>query len=148
MAVMSTSLRWLVALGPRLVALLVLVAALVLAPAPLPAEPEPCCCPRPAECTCLDRDPSAPASLRRCSQPVDAAAPVTAAPAALLPEALPYYASQTAMLTTAAAVLTVVQHRLSAVALARAVLVVGAIVVVVAAWLTGGPVSPSYCSGR
>ena len=85
MAVMSTSLRWLVALGPRLVALLVLVAALVLAPAPLPAEPEPCCCPRPAECTCLDRDPSAPASLRRCSQPVDAAAPVTAAPAALPP---------------------------------------------------------------
>ncbi|MBL8136820.1 MAG: response regulator [Acidobacteria bacterium] len=71
---------------------------------------------------------------------------VAATPAALLPEALPYYASQTAMLTTAAAVLTVVQSRLSAVALARAVLLVGAVVIIVAAWFTGGPLSPSYNS--
>ena len=82
---MSQRVRRLLALGPRVAALVVLMAALLAAPLPLTAEPEACCCPRPAECVCHEHGGSPPgsSSLRRCAQPVDHAAPIAAAPVEL-----------------------------------------------------------------
>src|SRR5688500_6952458 len=85
---MWARLRQLLACGPRLAAMAVLIAAMIIAPARLPAEPEDCCCPSPAECKCPEHQPGEPgeASIRRCSTPElhAATAPV---PAAELPPA-------------------------------------------------------------
>ncbi len=73
------------ALGPRLAALLVLIAALLAAPVSLPAAPERCCCPSPATCKCPEhqRGYHGQTSLRRCSSPTPRVASLPAPPAAL-----------------------------------------------------------------
>lgn len=86
---MSTSLRRLLAFGPRLAALLVLLAALVAAPLTLPAAPEPCCCPSVRTCKCPEhqRGYQGQTSLRRCSSPTSPVAPAPA-PVADLPSSV------------------------------------------------------------
>lgn len=82
---MSRRVHPLLALGPRVVALLVLIASLLAAPIRVVAETaEPCCCPRPEECPCHDHgSPAGSSSFRPCDRPTDHDAPVSAAPAAL-----------------------------------------------------------------
>lgn len=82
---MAWCARRLLAFGPRVVALLVLIAAMVVAPLALPAAPEPCCCPVRAKCTCAEhRDANREQpTVRRCGSPVAQSAPLPAPPAAL-----------------------------------------------------------------
>jgi hypothetical protein len=105
---MSFHAQRLLALGPKVVALVVLIAALVVAPLTLPAEPEPCCCPQPSKCTCADHDDDrGPSTIRRCGSPTEQPAPIpaptvalpvplaivseaAAAPAPVLPLAIPH----------------------------------------------------------
>lgn len=84
----SRAHRWL-AVGPRAMALLVLIASLLVAPLAIAAPPEPCCCPQPARCKCPDHQAAnrGHASVRRCGAPVRHPAPLPA-PIAALPAPL------------------------------------------------------------
>jgi hypothetical protein len=75
------------AFGPKVVALLVLVASLVVAPLTAPAAPEPCCCPQPSRCKCAEHRAAnhGHEQVRRCGSPVARSAPLPAPPAALPP---------------------------------------------------------------
>ena len=86
---MSVRGHQLLAFGPRVAALLVLIASLLVAPLRLPAAPDPCCCPRPARCTCSDHNPGpgGPPSIRRCT-PADTEVAPAPAPVAALPTPL------------------------------------------------------------
>lgn len=82
---MMMSVRRLMALGPRLAALLVLIASLLIAPLSLPAAPERCCCPSPRTCKCPEhqRGYHGQTSLRRCGRPAPQVAPLPSPVAAL-----------------------------------------------------------------
>ena len=80
---MTCAARRFFALGPKIVALLVLIAAVIA----VPAAPEPCCCPVPAKCKCAEHRAAnhGQSSVRRCGSPVAHAAPLPAPQAALPP---------------------------------------------------------------